>query len=110
MQQVTTMHPLITSHRAAIDALCRQYGVRRLDVFGSALRSDFDAASSDVDFVVDFEPGVPGARLDRYFGFKGALESLLNRSVDLVELPAMRSPRLRRIVERSRVPLYATPA
>lgn len=104
------MHPLITSHRESISALCRQYGVRRLDVFGSALRDDFDTDTSDVDLVVDFDPAARGSAFDRYFGFKGALELLLKRPVDLVELPAMRSQRLRRIVERSRVPLYATPA
>lgn len=104
------MHQIISDHREAIGALCRRYGVRRLDVFGSALRPDFDVASSDVDLVVDFHPGTEGSRVDRYFGLKAALESLLERPVDLVELQAMRSRRLQRIVERARVPLYAAPA
>lgn len=34
---------LIEDHRAGIEALCRTYGARRLDVFGSAVRDDFDS-------------------------------------------------------------------
>ncbi|MBI2857902.1 MAG: nucleotidyltransferase domain-containing protein [Chloroflexi bacterium] len=37
--------------------LCRRYQVRRLEVFGSALRKDFDRERSDIDLLVDFEPG-----------------------------------------------------
>jgi predicted nucleotidyltransferase len=45
--------------------LCRRYGVRRLDVFGSAARgADFDVATSDVDFLVQFGP--PGDDLARF--------------------------------------------
>jgi predicted nucleotidyltransferase len=36
-------------------SLCRKYRVRRLDVFGLAARSDFDADSSDVDLLVEFD-------------------------------------------------------
>jgi predicted nucleotidyltransferase len=41
-------------------AFCRRHGVRRLSLFGSVLRSDF-APESDVDVLVEFEPGqTPG--------------------------------------------------
>jgi predicted nucleotidyltransferase len=40
----------------SIDTFCRRNGVRRLAVFGSALRDDF-TADSDVDLLVEFEPG-----------------------------------------------------
>jgi integrase/predicted nucleotidyltransferase len=42
--------------RGSIDAFCRRNGVRCLAVFGSALRDDF-TPDSDVDFLVEFEPG-----------------------------------------------------
>jgi predicted nucleotidyltransferase/uncharacterized protein with HEPN domain len=43
--------------------LCRRHGVRRLSLFGSALRDDFGPAS-DVDLLVEFEPGAdPSWRL-----------------------------------------------
>ena len=40
----------------AIAAFCRRNGVRRLAVFGSALRDDF-TPESDVDLLVEFQPG-----------------------------------------------------
>jgi len=39
-----------------IRALCRRNGIRRLALFGSALRDDF-GPSSDVDVLVEFQPG-----------------------------------------------------
>jgi len=56
------MHPAIAQYRSGIAAICQRYGIRRLEVFGSAARaSDFDPAHSDADFLVEFAPGVePG--------------------------------------------------
>ncbi len=52
-----------------IAEVCRRHGVRRLSIFGSALRGDF-RSDSDVDVLVEFEPawrvGFLGlARLER---------------------------------------------
>jgi len=61
---------------------CRRRHIRRLAVFGSALRSDFNE-SSDIDILVEFEPeNIPGlfgmARMER------ELSALLGgRKVDL---------------------------
>ena len=47
----------LTRARADLAALCRQYRVVRLEVFGSAARgTDFDPARSDVDLLVSFAP------------------------------------------------------
>ena len=86
------MHPAIAQHRSGIAAICQRYGIRRLEVFGSAARADdFDPDHSDADFLVEFAPDVqPG--LDSIFGAKAALETLLGRGVDLVEPGAVRNP------------------
>ena len=44
------------AQRQAIQALCRQYGARRIRVFGSVARRE-DRTDSDIDFLVDFPPG-----------------------------------------------------
>ena len=56
------MHPAIAQHRSGIFAICRRFGIQRLEVFGSAARADaFDPEHSDADFLVEFAPGVqPG--------------------------------------------------
>lgn len=101
------MHPAIAQHRSGISAICQRYRISRLDVFGSAARADdFDPASSDADFLVEFAPDArPG--LDEFFGAKTALEKLLGRSVDLVEPSAVRNPYVLASINRNRESVYA---
>ena len=87
------MHAEIAEKRDALAALCRRYGVARLEVFGSAAReADFDAGRSDVDLLVTF---TPAARNDlaTFSDLKDALERLLGRPVDLVEREAIEASR-----------------
>ena len=101
------MHPIIEHHSAELADLCRQFHVRRLDLFGSATGDRFDPATSDVDLLVEFVRGGSLNALDQYFGFKEALEALLDRPVDLVEESAVKNPYLRKSIEESRESLYA---
>ena len=49
-------------------AFCREHGIRRLAVFGSALRDDF-GPESDIDLLVEFEPNrTPGFARHRRAG------------------------------------------
>jgi predicted nucleotidyltransferase len=101
------MHPTVASKREQIAAVCRRFGVRRLEVFGSAARdSDFDPATSDIDFLVDFESDPASARFADWLDLKLALESLLGRHVDLVESRALRNPYVRADIERHKQPVY----
>lgn len=55
--------------KEALAAFCRRWGIRKLSLFGSALRSDF-RPDSDIDILVEFEPDrVPSllgmARIER---------------------------------------------
>jgi len=101
---------LINERRRQLNTLCRRYAVRRLALFGSALRDDFDPATSDLDVTVDF--GKPRGRSPerQYFDFKAALEALFGRPVDLVELAAMPDSRLKRYIERSQISVYGKAA
>ena len=102
------MIALIEKNRAALDRLCEQYRVRRLELFGSALTDDrFDDADSDMDFLVEFLPLEPGQRADAYFGLLEALEALFQRSVDLVVTKAIKNPYFLQAIDRERELLYA---
>jgi len=83
----------IETHREQIAELCRRYGVRRLELFGSAARGDdFETGRSDIDFVVDFiddDPRTLGHILD----LEREFNDLLGRPVDLMT---------RRALDRSR--------
>ena len=102
------MHAEIEKRRQELIALCRRYGVARLEVFGSAARgADFDPAMSDADFLVEFRPDSAVPPLEQYFGLARALEDLLGRPVDLVEPSAVENPFVRAAIERSREVVYA---
>jgi hypothetical protein len=100
------MPPLIDDNLEEIGRLCRLYGVRKLELFGSILRSDFDPQRSDVDVVVEFEPQAANS-FANFLDLKEALERLFGRPVDLIELHAVRNRRLRHYIEQSKSPVYA---
>jgi len=100
------MLSLIETRRKEIVDLCRRRHVRRLELFGSAVRDDFDPARSDLDFLVEFD--LQDARaLDTYFGLKEELESLFGRPVDLTMPSAVRNPFVRAQIENQRQLVYA---
>jgi uncharacterized protein len=101
------MTHVLEGHRQALADLCKKYRVRRLDVFGSAARGDFDEEASDVDLLVEFDDMPHADRADAYLGFLTAVEALLGRRIDLVEVSAVRNPYLLRGIEESRELVYA---
>ena len=66
--------------KEVIAEFCRRNHIRRLALFGSVLRDDF-RSESDVDVLVEFEPG---ARVGlRFFRIESELAAILGRKVDL---------------------------
>jgi predicted nucleotidyltransferase len=83
----------IEQKREALAALCRRYGVARLEVFGSAARGvGYDPDRSDADFLVTFSPEARND-LTVFTDLQEALERLLGRPVDLVEREAIETSR-----------------
>lgn len=77
--------------KEGIAAFCRRHHIRRLSLFGSVLRDDF-RPDSDVDVLVEFEPGyAPGLA---FFGMEEELAEILGRKVDL-NTPGFLSPYFR---------------
>lgn len=89
-----------------MSVICEQRGVIRLWIFGSATSENFDSATSDLDFLVEFRAMSPGARADNFFGLQEDLQKLFGLSVDLVEPGPIKNPYFRRSIEQTRVKLY----
>ncbi len=94
-------------HREEVAALCKRAGARRLDVFGSAVRNDFDPATSDLDFLVEFDDVPPAQYAQAYFMLKEGLEQLFGRSVDLVTDSSLANPYFRARLTDERRSVYA---
>jgi len=102
------MIALVQQNQEAIAALCREYGVLRLELFGSAATGEFDPERSDIDFIVEYPPDYDfGLWLTRYFEFKQRLQEVLGYSVDLIMVGAIRNPYFAQSVNESRRLLYA---
>ena len=85
-----TLQELRTSKRDEILRLAAKYGARNVRVFGSLARNENDERS-DIDFLVDLEPG---RSLFDLGGLLVALQELLGAEVDVVTEKGLR-PRLR---------------
>ena len=91
--------------RDKIADFCRRHYIRRLAIFGSALREDF-APDSDVDVLVEFVKGQePGLA---FFDMEAELSELLGRKVDL-NTPACLSPYFRGEALAEAEVLYESP-
>lgn len=101
------MHELVRAKQHEIAELCRQLGVRRLDLFGSAVGSSFDVDTSDVDVLVEFENGPDFDLFGSFFALKEGLESILGRPVDVVTTTSIRNPYFRQQVMATKETLYA---
>lgn len=100
------MIPLLEQRRQAVIELCRRHRVARLDVFGSAVSGAFETATSDLDFLVTFQPMPPHEHADAYFGLLEELEALFGREIGLLEVDAIKNSYFRRSNAASRVLLY----
>ena len=101
------MNTIIEKRSAELADMCRKLHVLKLDVFGSATRDDFDARSSDLDFIVEFEPIAPADYADAYFSLKEGLERLFGRPVDLLTPASLANPYFRESLSASRQKVYA---
>ena len=101
------MIDVIEQHRTELDNLCRRYRIRTLELFGSAADGTFDAARSDLDFLVEFLTLEPGQLFDFFFDLKDELQTLFRRRVDLVSPRAIRNPYMLKTINDSRQVVYA---
>ena len=100
-----TNHIKVDLPKEKIADFCRRHHIRKLAVFGSALREDF-RPDSDLDVLVEFDPGhTPGLA---FFGMEQELSELLGRKVDL-NTPQFLSPYFRDKVLAESAVQYAEP-
>ncbi len=97
--------PLVADKKANFAVLCRTYGIRKLELFGSAAKGTFAPETSDLDFIADlgeYERGVA----KRYFAFCEALEALFSRPVDVITVRRIANPYVRAELDATREPIY----
>ena len=95
-----TPEQMFRGKRGEVLRLCDKYGARNVRVFGSWARGENDE-SSDIDFLVEMEPGRSLLDLG---GLQYELESLLRCPVDVVTERGLKQ-RIRERVLREAIPV-----
>ncbi len=95
------MIALLHDNRERIAELCEAYGVRQLDLFGSAATGTFERTSSDLDFFVDLGEYAQGIA-KRYFRFCALLEAIVERPVDVITVRQIVNPYFRAELDSTR--------
>jgi uncharacterized protein len=98
--RLMTRRALVQSRRREILQIAREHGALSVKLFGSAARGD-EIESSDIDLVVELEPGRTLLDLG---GLQADLDRLLNCQVDVVTARGLRE-RIRARVLAEAVPL-----
>ena len=98
------VHHDVAVRCSEIDQVCAQFGVRRLELFGSAARG---GAAHDLDFLVDLGERPPAEYARAYFALHERLAELFARSVDLITPPGLHNPYFWQRVEQEKILLYA---
>ncbi len=71
----------ITLPQAELQAFCKRNPIQKMAFFGSVLRNDF-RAESDVDILIELEPGVP-VGFFKFVEMQDELSQIIGRTVDL---------------------------
>jgi len=98
---ITRLELPISIDYSALAAVCEQYHVQRLAVFGSVLRDDFQP-DSDIDLLVEFDPahqpGLIGLGM-----LEAALAEVLHRSVDLLTFRSLHPLIRTQVLENAKI-------
>jgi uncharacterized protein len=96
----------ISPYSESLAHLCKKFPIKKLYLFGSILRSDFDT-TSDIDFQIEFDSISIESYFDIYFDIKFELEKIVGRKIDLIDLDELNNQRLKKNIESSRLVIYA---
>ena len=102
-----SIHTLLDAHQNELVALCQQYRVRRLYVFGSLIKGTFDRQRSDLDFLAQLADRIPNREYaDRFLGLEVGLHEVFKFPVDLLTVEGLKNAGFRQRVEETRALVY----
>ena len=100
------MANFIDEKNEEITAICLRYGIKKLFVFGSALRDDFRPGESDIDLLVEFGPLEVTKLFYAYLDAREAFRKIFQADVDLVMQDAVKNKIISKEIDRTKRLLY----
>ncbi len=86
--------------------LCNKYKVKKIFVFGSIAKGNFNPKTSDVDLIVEIEDLPPSEKGELIMELWSELEALFARKVDLLTNLNIKNPYLKSEIENSKYLIY----
>ena len=102
------MADFIDANIEEIAAVCLQLGIKRLFVFGSALRDDYRPGESDIDLLVEFGPIDISKKFHTFLEARAAFSKILQAEVDLVMSGAVKNKIIASEIDRTKKLIYGT--
>ena len=96
----------IESKIEKLNTLCVKYKVKKLFVFGSIVKGNFNTETSDIDLIVEVENLPPEQKGEIIMKLWTELELLFSRKVDLITNMNLKNPYLKKDIENSKILLY----
>lgn len=87
-------------------SLCNKYKVKKIFVFGSIAKGNFNPKTSDVDLIIEIEDLPPSEKGELIMKLWSELEALFARKVDLLTNLNIKNPYLRNEIENSKYLIY----
>lgn len=100
------MANFIEEKNEEITATCLRFGIKRLFVFGSALRDDFRPGESDIDLLVEFGPLEVTKLFHAYLDAREAFRKIFQADVDLIMQDAVKNKIILKEIDRTKKLLY----
>ncbi len=98
--------PVFDLRIAEVAEICREIGVKRLELFGCAATGEVMAETNEITFIVAFLPEAHRSWGAEYSDLTERLAGLYGHPVDLYHDENIRHPELRRQVDETRTPIY----
>ena len=89
-----------------VAVICREIGVKRLELFGCTVTSEFEAVADELTFIVEFLPEAHRSWGAEYSDLTERLAGLYGCPADLYHDENIRHPELRRQVDETRTLIY----
>ena len=101
------MNKIINEKLDELKALCKNYNVKTMHVFGSVCSAKFND-QSDIDFLISFENMPFDQYTDNYFDLHYKLQDLFSRNIDLLTDKSLSNPYFIQNINENKQLIYAS--
>lgn len=89
-----------------VAVICREVGVKRLELVGDAATGDYDPVGDEPDFLVEFLPGAERPWMAEFTGLIKRLSDLYGTRVHLIATGSPYYSEYREWIDSTRTPVY----